>query len=58
MIDPSLLRPGRFDYQLLVPPPEKEARLEIFKVHTKNMPLKDVDLNELVKKQTDTAEPT
>lgn len=50
MIDPSLLRPGRFDYQLLVPPPEKEARMEIFKVHTRHMPLKDVDLNELVRK--------
>jgi len=50
MVDPSLLRPGRFDYQLLVPPPDKEARLEIFKVHTKDMPLKDVDLNNLVKK--------
>jgi transitional endoplasmic reticulum ATPase len=50
MIDPSLLRPGRFDYQLLVPPPEKDARMEIFKVHTRHMPLKDVDLNELVRK--------
>ena len=50
MIDPSLLRPGRFDYQLLVPPPEKEARMEIFKVHTRHMPLKDVDLNEMVRK--------
>ncbi len=50
MIDPSLLRPGRFDYQLMVPPPEKDARLEIFKVHTRHMPLKDVDLNDLVRK--------
>jgi transitional endoplasmic reticulum ATPase len=50
MIDPSLLRPGRFDYQLLVPPPDKDARLDVFKVHTKRMPLKDVDLNDLVKK--------
>ena len=50
MIDPSLLRPGRFDYQLLVPPPDKDARLEIFKVHTRHMPLKDVDLNEMVRK--------
>jgi len=50
MIDPSLLRPGRFDYQLLVPPPEKDARMEIFKVHTRHMPLKDVDLSEMVRK--------
>lgn len=50
MLDPSLMRPGRFDYQLLVPPPDKESRMEIFKVHTKNMPIKDVDLNELVRR--------
>lgn len=50
MIDPSLLRPGRFDYQLMVPPPDKESRTEIFKVHMKSMPLKDVDISDLVKK--------
>ncbi len=50
MIDPSLLRPGRFDYQLLVPPPDKDARLDVFKVHTKRMPLNDVDLNDMVRK--------
>ena len=50
MVDPSLLRPGRFDYQLLVSPPDKDARLDIFKVHTKNMPLKDVDLSSLVRR--------
>ncbi len=48
MIDSALLRPGRFDNQLLVPAPDKEARLEIFKVHTKEMPLSDdIDLEEL-----------
>ncbi len=50
MIDPSLLRPGRFDYQLMVPPPDKDARLEIFKVHTRHMPIKEIDLNDLVRK--------
>ncbi|MDI6655008.1 MAG: CDC48 family AAA ATPase [Candidatus Hydrothermarchaeota archaeon] len=50
MLDPALLRPGRFDKLLLVPAPDEDARLEIFKVHTKNMPLDEsVDLNKLVK---------
>ncbi len=50
MLDPSLIRPGRLDSMLLVPAPDKEARLEIFKIHTKNMPLKEVDLEELARK--------
>ncbi|MBI2141507.1 CDC48 family AAA ATPase [Candidatus Woesearchaeota archaeon] len=44
MIDPALLRPGRFDRLILTPVPDVKSRLEIFKVHTKNMPLKDVNL--------------
>ena len=47
MIDPALLRSGRFDRILLVPAPDKAARLEILKVHTKEMPLEGVDLEEL-----------
>jgi len=48
MLDPAILRPGRFDRLSLVSPPGKEGRLEIFKIHTKNMPLgKDVDLDKL-----------
>ena len=48
IIDPSLLRPGRFDELILVSSPDKEARKEIFKIHTRNMPLADdVDLDEL-----------
>jgi transitional endoplasmic reticulum ATPase len=50
ILDPALLRPGRFDRQVLVPPPDKKARLEIFRIHTKNMPLKGVDLNKLAEK--------
>ncbi|MFA4668437.1 CDC48 family AAA ATPase [Pyrococcus kukulkanii] len=51
IIDPALLRPGRFDRLILVPAPDEKARLEIFKVHTRNMPLaKDVDLKELAKR--------
>ncbi|MBN1923839.1 MAG: CDC48 family AAA ATPase [Nanoarchaeota archaeon] len=51
MIDTAMLRPGRIDRLILVPPPDETERLEIFKVHTKNMPLtKDVDLKDLAKK--------
>ncbi len=48
LIDPALLRAGRFDRLVLVPAPDKKARLEIFKIHTKGMPLaKDVNLETL-----------
>jgi transitional endoplasmic reticulum ATPase len=46
ILDPALLRPGRFDRVLYVPPPDKTARLAIFKIHTREMPLdEDVDLD-------------
>jgi len=48
ILDPALLRPGRFDRLVYVRPPDKKSRLAIFKIHTRNMPLaEDVDLNEL-----------
>ncbi len=51
MIDTGLLRPGRFDRILRVPMPDAKSRTEIFKVHTKNMPLtKDVNLKKLIEK--------
>ncbi|MBU0977045.1 MAG: AAA family ATPase, partial [Nanoarchaeota archaeon] len=51
MLDPALLRPGRFDRIILADVPDEEGRLEIFKVHTKNTPLtKDIKLADLVKK--------
>ncbi len=50
LLDSALLRPGRFDRVVLSPVPNEKARLEILKVHTKNMPLKGVDLKELAKK--------
>jgi len=50
MLDQALLRPGRFDRIILTRTPDEEARLQIFKIHTKNMPLKkDVDLKKLAK---------
>ncbi|WP_457751717.1 CDC48 family AAA ATPase [Thermococcus sp.] len=51
IIDPALLRPGRFDRLILVPAPDEKARLEIFKVHTRKVPLaEDVSLEELAKR--------
>ncbi|MBC7117961.1 MAG: CDC48 family AAA ATPase, partial [Methanobacteriaceae archaeon] len=48
ILDPALLRPGRFDRHVKVEDPDKEARLAIFKVHTRKMPLADdVDLEKL-----------
>lgn len=48
IIDPALLRPGRFDRLVYVAPPSQEGRVNIFKIHTRKMPLAaDVDLNEL-----------
>ncbi|MFQ6118869.1 MAG: CDC48 family AAA ATPase, partial [Methanosarcinales archaeon] len=48
IIDPAILRTGRFDRVVLVGSPNKEERLEIFKIHTKNMPLSDdIDFEEL-----------
>jgi cell division protease FtsH len=50
-LDPALLRPGRFDRQVFVSPPDVNGRKEILDVHTRNKPLRDVDL-ELVARQT------
>ncbi|MDH4221521.1 MAG: CDC48 family AAA ATPase, partial [Candidatus Bathyarchaeota archaeon] len=48
IVDPAILRPGRFDRLIYVPEPDQKTRLEIFKIYTKDMPLtKDVDLSQL-----------
>jgi transitional endoplasmic reticulum ATPase len=48
MVDPAVLRPGRFDRLIYVPEPDEKSRLQIFKLYTKGMPLsKDVDVNQL-----------
>ncbi len=45
VLDPALLRPGRFDRQVVVPKPDVKGREDILKVHTKNVPLdENVDL--------------
>ncbi len=41
ILDPAVLRPGRFDGVIFVPPPDTDARLEILRVHTRKMPLAD-----------------
>jgi transitional endoplasmic reticulum ATPase len=47
-IDPALRRPGRFDREIELGVPDKEGRLEILNIHTRNMPLsKDVDLEKI-----------
>ncbi len=51
MLDPALLRPGRFDRLVSIPAPDLEGRRQILRIHTAQKPLaKDVDLEELAKK--------
>ncbi|KYK34434.1 MAG: CDC48 family AAA ATPase [Theionarchaea archaeon] len=50
LLDAALLRPGRFDSLIEIPMPDHEARVAIFNVHTKDMPLTDVDLKELARR--------
>ncbi len=46
VLDPALLRPGRFDRQVVVSTPDLKGRLQILEVHTRRTPLdKDIDLN-------------
>jgi cell division protease FtsH len=48
VLDPALLRPGRFDRQIMVHPPDQKGRVEILKVHTRKVPLApDVNLEQL-----------
>ena len=50
ILDAGLMRPGRFDRHIEVGEPDEDARISIFEVHTKGMPLaKDVDLKKLAK---------
>ena len=50
IVDPALLRPGRFDRHILVPTPDEKSRLAILNVHTHDMPLaNDIDLKRMAK---------
>ena len=51
VIDPALLRPGRLEKLIYVPPPDEKGRLEILRIHTRNVPLdEDVDLVEIARR--------
>ncbi len=51
MIDPALLRPGRIERHIYIPPPDREARKEIFRIHLRGKPLaEDVSIDELAEK--------
>jgi cell division protease FtsH len=48
VLDPALLRPGRFDRRIAVQPPDRNGRVEILKIHTRSVPLApDVDLGRI-----------
>jgi cell division protease FtsH len=50
VLDPALLRPGRFDRQVIVPQPDLKGRHEILKVHTRNVPVDDsADLDKIAR---------
>ncbi|NVM02766.1 MAG: AAA family ATPase [Candidatus Helarchaeota archaeon] len=50
-IDPAFLRPGRLDERIAIPPPDENARKEIFAIHLRDLPItKDIDFEELAKK--------
>ncbi|MDI6800755.1 MAG: ATP-dependent zinc metalloprotease FtsH [Thermodesulfovibrionales bacterium] len=50
VLDPALLRPGRFDRQIVVPAPDVKGRLEILKVHTRKIPLApDAELQKIAR---------
>jgi transitional endoplasmic reticulum ATPase len=50
LIDPAMLRPGRLDWLIYVPPPDEKARLQILKIYTNKMPLSpDVSIEYLAK---------
>ncbi|MEM4271890.1 MAG: CDC48 family AAA ATPase [Candidatus Pacearchaeota archaeon] len=50
IVDPALLRPGRFDRMILTPVPDLATRKKIFELHTKGMPLKNVSIEKLAEK--------
>jgi len=51
LVDPALLRPGRFDRHLYIPPPDLATRKAILGIHTRKKPLaKDVELDELARR--------
>jgi transitional endoplasmic reticulum ATPase len=51
IVDPALLRPGRFDRLLYIPPPDLESRIQIMKIHTRSLPLaEDAKIEQLAER--------
>lgn len=50
VLDHALRRPGRFDREILIGVPDREGRRDILRIHTRSMPLGDVDIDELAEK--------
>ena len=53
LLDPALLRPGRFDRHVLIPPPDKATRKKIFEVHMRAIPVSKAVKVETLLKKTD-----
>jgi proteasome regulatory subunit len=49
MLDPALLRPGRFDRLIEIPLPDKDSRLQILKIHSRKMKLGNVDFDDITR---------
>jgi transitional endoplasmic reticulum ATPase len=49
-LDPALLRPGRFDKMIYIPPPNKSERKEILKIHLSGKPIDQIDIEQLTQK--------
>ena len=47
IVDPALLRSGRFDRHIYVPPPDRDSRISIIKIHIKNIPLGNINVERL-----------
>ena len=59
VLDAALLRPGRFDRRVTVPPPDKDGRRQILEVHTRSLPLDDdVNLDSLASATPASVAPT
>ena len=50
ILDPAIMRPGRFDRIIHFEPPNLEGRVEIFKIHTRGMPVKDINFEKLARR--------
>ena len=50
ILDPALLRPGRFDRLIEIPLPDEKARMQILKIHSKKMKLNEINYDEIVSK--------